>query len=78
MEFIFLVPGFVMLVVGAIWFLMLAFRESPLWGIGCLICGIVQIIFLIKNIHETWKPFLIQIGGLVLIAIGSAIADPGM
>jgi hypothetical protein len=76
MELVFIIPGAILALVGGIWFLVLAFQESALWGIGCLLCGIVQIIFLIRNIHETWKPFLIQIIGAILLGIGGAMAEP--
>ena len=77
MEFVFIVPGFLMLLVGWIWFLMLAFQESVMWGIGCLVCGIVQIVFLVRNIEDTWKPFALQIGGAILFGIGAALGNPG-
>ena len=65
--------GVLMVLVGGIWFLVLAFQEDVMWGIGCLLCGIVQIIFLINHIEETWKPFALQVAGIVLCVAGAGI-----
>lgn len=78
MEMVFIIPGLLLALAGGIWFLVLAFQENVWWGIGCLLCGIVQIVFLIRNIEQTWKPFAVQIAGLILMGIGSAMAEPAM
>ena len=77
MEMVFIIPGVILALAGWIWFLVLAFQEDAMWGIGCLLCSIVQLIFLIRNIHETWKPFVIQLAGGILVGIGRVMADSG-
>lgn len=73
---ILLVCGYIVALVGGIWFLVVAFRESILWGLGCLLVPFVGIIFLIKHWDIAGKPFLIQLAGWVPILIGVAITGP--
>lgn len=68
------VIGGILSLAGAIWFLVVAFQESVLWGLGCFFCGIVQLIFLFSNFDKAGKPFMVEVGGLVLVIIGSAIS----
>jgi hypothetical protein len=69
------VVGVVIGLVGGIWLLVVAFQESIGWGIGCLLCGLVGIIFAIQHWEKAKKPFLIEIGGAVLASIGGTIAS---
>ena len=79
------VIGWIIGLVCGIWILVLAFQKDPVWGIGCLLCGIVTLIFVIQNWEQTKKPFLINLGGVVLVLIGAALggssaifgAEPG-
>ena len=54
------VVGVVIGLVGGIWLLVVAFQESIGWGIGCLLCGLVGIIFAIQHWEKAKKPFLIE------------------
>ena len=73
-----IVMGFGLALVGGIWFLVLAFQEDIMWGIGCLLCGIVQLVFLVMHIDQTWKPFAVQMAGLALVVVGAAMQpQPG-
>lgn len=44
---ILLAVGFIISVVAGIWFLVVAFKQSVLWGLGCLFVPFVSLIFLI-------------------------------
>jgi len=50
--------------------LVLAFRESFIWGIGTIIVPFVSLIFVALHWGKTWKPFLVNIIGGVLIFTG--------
>ena len=72
MEFVLMIGMGVMLV-GGIWILIEAFKESILWGIGCLLLAPVSIVFVFMHWDVSKKPFLIHLGGLG-IAIIAVIA----
>ena len=73
---IFVIGGIVSLI-GGIWFLVVAFRQGILWGIGCIILPIVALVFLIMYWGDTVKPFFVSLLGAVLLFI-AAIMMPGM
>jgi hypothetical protein len=69
--------GGIVILVGSIWLIVLAFQESVLWGLGDLFVPFVALIFVISFWDRTAKPFLISLGGLVAIIAGSAMMGPG-
>ncbi|HUJ63610.1 MAG TPA: hypothetical protein VLX92_34155 [Kofleriaceae bacterium] len=62
--------GLIMMLFGGLWFLVAAFRESILWGLGCLIFPVVQLVFLIVEWPAAKRPFFTQLWGVALILIG--------
>jgi hypothetical protein len=68
-----LIVGIILALVGGIGMLIVAFRESVLWGIGCLLIPLVSLIFVISHWDEAKKPFLIQLAGVVLMILGGAM-----
>jgi hypothetical protein len=61
--------GFIISLVGNIWFLLYAFKESVLWGLGCLLIPFVGVVFLAQHFEETWRPFVVgMIGGAMVMA----------
>ncbi len=68
--------GLVIAVVGGIWMLVLAFQESVLWGLGCLFVPFVSLVFAIMHWDRAKIPFLIQVGGLVLLVVGALMSHP--
>jgi len=70
-----LVGGIVALV-GFIWLVVVAFKESILWGIGCLLVPCVSIVFAIMNWDKAKQPFLIGLGGSIAASLGSFLMKP--
>ncbi len=70
--------GFVAAIVGGIWLLVLAFRESIWWGLGSIFVPFVSLIFVITHWQVAKRPFLISMGGAVLLIIGSILAGTTM
>ncbi|MEQ8635042.1 hypothetical protein [Gimesia maris] len=70
--------GGIAIAVGGIWFIIVTFQESVLWGLGCLFIPFVSLIFLCMHWDRAGKPFLIQIAGLVPFIIGAALSEPGV
>lgn len=69
MEYAFLALGGVGLIValvGGIWLLVEAFKESTLWGVGCLLCGPVQLAFIIQHWQAAKRPFALNLAGAAL------------
>ncbi|HEU4390617.1 MAG TPA: hypothetical protein VFV34_22630 [Blastocatellia bacterium] len=64
------IVGMIVMVVGGIWILVLAFQESLLWGICCLIIPLVSLYFAITRWSKTKVPFLIYLGGAALLIVG--------
>ena len=74
---ILLVIGFIGIFVCSIWFLVVAFQESPLWGLGCIFVPFVSLIFLIMHWDKAAKPFLAQLACSVPIIAGLMIGSVG-
>jgi hypothetical protein len=65
--------GGILLLVGGIWLIVLAFQKSILWGICSLLIPFVVLIFALMNLPATQKPLIIAIVGLVLQIVGGAM-----
>ncbi len=78
MPTILLVFGVILSVIGGIWFLIVAFQESVLWGLGCMFVPFVSLIFLISHWRDAAKPFGLSLLGSVIIAIALAAAPSGL
>jgi hypothetical protein len=72
-----LVVGLIIAAVGGIWLLVVAFQESILWGLGSLFIPLVGLVFVIMHWEVAKKPFLINIGGAVLIGLGTIMGGTG-
>jgi WD40 repeat protein len=62
--------GLVIALTGSIWFLVRAFRESFLWGLGCLLIPFVALVFLIKHFSKVAVPFAVYLAGTALLGVG--------
>jgi hypothetical protein len=69
---IFVIGGIVSLI-GGIWFLVVAFRQAILWGLGCIFIPFVSIIFLIMHWSDAAKPFFVSLLGAVIIAVAAIL-----
>jgi len=70
------VVGLIVIVAGGIWFLVTAFQESPAWGLGCLLCSPLQLVFLVTHWDKAGKPFLVQLAGAVPLFLGAMLMGP--
>lgn len=69
-----LVVGAIIAVISGIWILVLAFQESLLWGLGSLFIPFVSLVFVIMHWDKAGKPFLINLGGGVLVGLGALMS----
>lgn len=66
------IVGAILLVVGFIWLMIVAFRTSPIWGIlNIFFQPFAGLIYCIA-IGEGWKQFLMMVGGGILFGVGYA------
>ena len=70
--------GAIVAFIGGIWFLIAAFQESVLWGLGCIFLGPVSLIFLILHWDAAGKPFLVQLAGVVPMFAGMMMMGPSV
>ena len=63
------VLGTILALIGGIWLIILAFKESILWGLGCLFIPIISLVFVFMNWEDTKKPFLLNLVGVVLMVL---------
>ncbi len=70
--------GFGISAVAGIWFLVVAFKESVLWGLGCLLVPFVSLIFLIIHWQDAKRPFLWSLLAVVPLVIGLLLGGPSL
>ena len=70
------VVGGTLALIGGIWLLVVAFQESVLWGLGCLLFSPISIVFVIMHWEEARTPFLVQLAGAVPMIIGMLMMGP--
>ena len=59
--------GCLLMFVGQIWFLIIAFQDDVVQGLLCLFIGIYALYYALTNLDEVKIPFGMQILGLVMI-----------
>lgn len=61
--------GYIIMFVGAIWILVIAFKKSVAWGLCSLFIPFVIFVFTFMNWKETKKPFYIWLLGFIVAII---------
>jgi hypothetical protein len=67
--------GLALMVLGGLVFVVKAFRESVLWGLGVLLLPFVSLVFLVLHWRQAKDPFLLQLIGLGVMLLGSIVLD---
>lgn len=65
--------GVILLLIGGIWILVEAFKESIVWGICSLIIPLVALVFALMHLDRTKRALIIYVVGLVLTIIGASM-----
>jgi hypothetical protein len=76
MGMLLIVIGGLVALYGLVVMLINAFKASLLWGLGSLFIPLVLLVFVIMNWAENMKPFLIYLGGFVLMVVGAMMSAP--
>ncbi len=69
------VIGGLVILYGGITFLLAAFQEGFLWGLGCIFIPLVPLAFLLMHWDRAGKPFLIQLAGAVPLLLGGSMME---
>jgi hypothetical protein len=67
------VLGALAIVIGGIIFLVEAFKEHILWGLGSIFLPFVGLIFLCMHWNVAKRPFFIKLGGILAAGLGIGI-----
>ncbi|CAM2868532.1 hypothetical protein ACCE111639_04550 [Acinetobacter celticus] len=59
--------GFAIVLIGGIGFFIAAFKNSLLWGLGCLFFYPISIVFLILYWQDAKNPFFLQLIGIFIV-----------
>jgi hypothetical protein len=62
--------GLILMLVGGLFFIISAFQESILWGLGVLFLPFVSLVFLVLAWPRAKGPFFLQLYGIVIVLIG--------
>lgn len=73
-----LIVGVVLSFVAGLWFLVVSFRQSIVWGLACLFVPFASIVFLIMHWQEAKKPFLLSLLGAVLLIYPAMKMGPSL
>ncbi|WP_197528896.1 hypothetical protein [Aeoliella mucimassa] len=66
--------GLLISAVGGIWTLVVAAQESIVWLLACMFVPFAGLVFIITHWEEASKPFLINLGGTLLMFFGIFVA----
>lgn len=74
MSLILIALGWILSIVGGIWFLIKVFDDSIGWGIGCILLPFLSLVYLIMNFSDVKNPFFVQLAGSAFYIVGFMIA----
>jgi hypothetical protein len=63
--------GLALILLGGVFFIIAAFRESVLWGLGVIFLPLVSLVFLIVAWPRAKNSFFLQLYGLAALMIGA-------
>lgn len=69
--------GYILMAIGAIWILVLAFQDSILIGVLCLIIPLFGIYAVVKTWPESKPPLLTYLAGFAVAVVGALIGGAG-
>jgi hypothetical protein len=71
---LFLLVGLLMLLIGGVWFVIAAFQENILWGLGVVLCvPFVHLAFLILVWARARRPFYLELLGCLFMVVAVCV-----
>ena len=71
-----LVFGLLVWFVATIWFLVIAFTDSVVWGLLVLFVPFTGFVFMVMHWSKTWRPVLASVAGVLIMAFSAGSAGP--
>ncbi|MGA8260523.1 MAG: hypothetical protein WB783_09950 [Arenicellales bacterium] len=66
--------GAVFYIGGWLWTVVIAFKETPMWGVGCLLVPVVWVYYLFNRWRKTWPCVVLSVlGPVIFFASGGTI-----
>lgn len=75
MGILFLI-GWAVAAIGGLWLVVVAFKESVLWGLGVLVVPFVGLFFAVTHWKEAKSPFLLSTAGAVVAVATAFLMGP--
>jgi hypothetical protein len=69
----FLWVGYALCFLGGLWIVILAWQEGILWGIGCLLFPVLQLVYVALNWKKTKSAFFLLLAGCAAFLASSII-----
>jgi hypothetical protein len=69
--------GLILALIGGLWIVVIAFKESVIWGLGSLLIPLVALIFVAQHWAAAKKPFIVEVVGIGLIILAQALGGGG-
>jgi hypothetical protein len=70
---IFIWAAYLLCFLGGLWIVVLAWQEGILWGIGCLLFPLLQLVYVALNWKKTKSAFFLLLAGLAAFFVSSAL-----
>ncbi len=67
------VVGLIIGTIGGIWLIIISFKTSLLWGLGCLFVPLVSLVFIIVHWREAKGAFALNVIGVFIVMAGAAV-----
>jgi hypothetical protein len=77
LGYLLLSVGIIRSLASGIGILIAAFRESPIWGIGCLLLPFAAFVFVFLHWAETKKFFTMNVLGIAGVILGALFVGAG-
>ena len=72
MALLFLWTGYVLCLLGGLWIVVLAWQKGILWGLGCLLFPVVQLIYVALNWKQTRSAFFLLLARFAAFFLSAA------
>jgi hypothetical protein len=73
MAMVLVIIGYIVMAVGGIWILILAFQDSAMWGILCFCIPLASFVFVFTHFEDAKKPFFVWLAGLPIYLLGAVL-----
>lgn len=75
MSLVLLYTGLAIVIAGHVMFLVAAQRVSRGWFLSCLFIPFVALLFLVLHFPRAWKALVVQLTGIMVMAVGMRLAE---